>query len=777
MADDNLRPAIRAGNDELGRLRWPIVAAVALFGVVWLVFCWPWISAEVTIPWDAKAHFAPQVQFMAASFGRGEWPFWNPYAFSGHPQIADPQSMIFSPPMLLLAVVNHAPSLWAIDLAVLFMLFVAGLGVIWLANDLGWHWVGALIAAVGFAFGAAMAWRLQHFGQVFSLAYFPFVLILLRRALEKKSIVYGIAASIIAAILVLGRDQVALLGIYLLVLYVLWHFAQTGWHLSSIARTLPALFFGGAVGLALVALPILMTVQLAAQSNRPSIDYLGAAAGSLHPALLVTSVIPHLFGSAGEMERFWGPPSFTWEDTGLFIAQNMGVVYLGALPILLIALGLMRGVLFAREVRYFTIAFVVVLAYALGWYLPVFRLAYDFLPGIDLYRRPADAVFLIGGLGAVLAGYVAHRLMSDNAWKPQRWQLAGAIAIPLAAFGLAVAFALQFDRLGQAVPAIVRALGCFGVAAACLLGTLWLKPIRPVLAGLLMIVPFALDVAWNNGPNGASALPMRALAMLETNRPNELIRRLKVLVAAGQSETDRPRVELAGLGFHWPNASLSHTLENTLGYNPVRLQDYSRAVGAGDTVGLPDQRKFTPLFPGYRSQLAKLLGLRYVATNVPVENIDTTLKPGDLDPVARTPQGFIYEIPEAYSRVVFATSARRVSFREIVATGQWPDADLRSTVLLEGDVPVLAPSQPGPARILRYENTEVVVEVRSAAGGWLVLNDIWHPWWEVTVDDEPAEILRANVLFRAVRVGGGRHIVRFAFRPIRGAVSEFFGSQ
>ena len=80
--------------------------------------------------------------------GRGEYPFWNPYAFAGHPQIADPQSMIFSPPMLALSFVNHSPSLWAIDIAVLAMLLVAGLGVMWLAYDLEWHWAGALVAAI-----------------------------------------------------------------------------------------------------------------------------------------------------------------------------------------------------------------------------------------------------------------------------------------------------------------------------------------------------------------------------------------------------------------------------------------------------------------------------------------------------------------------------------------------------------------------------------------------------------------------------------------------------
>ncbi len=102
-----------------------------------------------------------------------------------------------------------------------------------------------------------------------------------------------------------------------------------------------------------------------------------------------------------------------------------------------------------------------------------------------------------------------------------------------------------------------------------------------------------------------------------------------------RSDTRRDRIELAGLGFHWPNASLTHGLENTLGYNPVRLGLYSAATGAEDTVSLPDQRKFSPLFPSYRSTLANLLGLRFIATGAPIETMDRTLKPGD--PAARRP--------------------------------------------------------------------------------------------------------------------------------------------
>jgi hypothetical protein len=194
------------------------------------------------------------------------------------------------------------------------------------------------------------------------------------------------------------------------------------------------------------------------------------------------------------------------------------------------------------------------------------------------------------------------------------------------------------------------------------------------------------------------------------------------------------------------------------------------------------QRPFAPLFPSYRSTMANLCGVRFIATGVPVEQIDTSLHAGDLTFIARTEDAYVYENPRALPRVMVVPDYQIGDFNDLIRDG-WPNAiDPRRTVLLER--PPAALPRPAPAlpaernagassvRILRYANTEVDIEANAPNGGFLVLNDAWHPWWRAAVDGRPAEILKANVLFRAVLLSPGTHHVRFAFEPLRGAWEE-----
>lgn len=760
--------------------RWPLASVFLIVAIGWLALCWPWLSGAVTIPWDAKAHFHPQLQFLADAWHKGLSSFWTPYVFSGSPQIADPQSLIFSPPFALIAALNPIPDFRWSDGAVLATLLVGALSIMLVFRDRGWHPAGAVVAALSFAFGAAAAWRIQHVGQVLSLGYFAITLFLLSRALERGSVFYGFAAGVVSGFMVLGRDQVALIGVYVLAFLVVAAIlmARSPWR--ALRSSLPPLM-AGTLGAVLVAtVPILLTAFIAQESNRPVIDLAGAGKGSLHPAALLTGLIANLYGAAGPLANFWGAPSPAWEarfgPLDLYLARNMSQLYLGLLPMgLILTVGLVRGALWRREIVALTLAALIVLVYALGRYTPGFRLLFE-LPGVNFYRRPADALFILGALLAIIGGYLTHLVMSGTAPRGRWWQITIEVLIFAGLFGLAGWLAWTIGRVPVAVSAGIVALLCGILTLGALVAAHGLARRGSRLAATIVLAAMmVVDLSVNNGPSESTALPPQRYDVLRRDSTNETIALLKRETARTAAPDRRDRIELAGIDFHWPNASLVHQLDNTLGYNPLRLGLYTKATGAGDHVAQPDQRTFSALMPGYRSLLADMLGLRFIATGVPVEQIDPKLKPGDLRQIARTADAYVYENPRALPRALLVTQAQTVDFDTILATGQWPqNFDPRQTVLLDRDAPAIAPGPAGSGMVAirDYGTTTVSLDVDAPRGGYLVLNDVWHHWWHVEVNGQPAELLRANVLFRAVTVPPGRSSIRFVFRPLDGLMRD-----
>ena len=283
-------------------------------------------------------------------------------------------------------------------------------------RDQGWHWAGALVAALAFCYGASMAWRIQHIGQVLSLAYLPIAMLCLDRALARRSIVYGAAAGVAAACIVLGRDQVALLVVYLL---------DRRSSPGASSSTEPAgrrrarqprcrcrrarrrclrchrraraadRAAGRRIQPALHRLhrrrPRLAASGPAAHARRAGgVRRLGPHGGLLGPAELRLAGHRHLprpeHGPALHRRHPAAPA-----DPGGAARPACGRARSASSPSPPASRCSTRSAGTRRSSACF----------------------YELLPGVSLYRRPADATFLIGALAAILAGYSTHRLFSE----------------------------------------------------------------------------------------------------------------------------------------------------------------------------------------------------------------------------------------------------------------------------------------------------------------------------------------------------------------------------
>src|SRR5450631_2594480 len=187
-----------------------------------------WLLTGTVVPWDSKNHFYAMFRFLGDALHNGEIPFWNPYIFGGHPAIADPQSLIFTPSMLIFALIAPDASMQLFDAVILAHLFIGGVCILGLLRRWRWHPAGALLSAIIFVLGGAASSRLQHTGIIISYSFFPAALWCLDIALERCSYRYAVAFSLCGSLMALGRDQVAFLLCAVLIGYTVFTAAQSG---------------------------------------------------------------------------------------------------------------------------------------------------------------------------------------------------------------------------------------------------------------------------------------------------------------------------------------------------------------------------------------------------------------------------------------------------------------------------------------------------------------------------------------------------------------------
>jgi len=324
----------------------------------------------------------------------GRLGLWNPYLFCGLPALGTFTSCPFYPLTWLFVVL---PAAWAFTYQYVLNDWLAGLWTYWAARRMGLRRIGALFAGLVFM-GCGHVVTLAHAGHLqkfAAIAWVPLAFGCATAAMKERRWRFWIGCGVaMAAQLLASHIQIAYYTVLFLLPWALW--LAVG---QPTGKRIAAARFGiGGIALALLvagglsAAQMLPAIETTPLTNRgPGMAFKDVADTSYPPLEFIEYLLPSFLGDSAS-----GPQAY-WGEWGERIVTD----YMGLLPVALLLFALAAG---RRRDHWFWLAVILVTGIlAAGRFTPVFRLAFDWLPGLNRFRSPGTIMVFIAWPAAILA--------------------------------------------------------------------------------------------------------------------------------------------------------------------------------------------------------------------------------------------------------------------------------------------------------------------------------------------------------------------------------------
>jgi hypothetical protein len=705
---------------------------------------------------DFGSAFYPLRELAARELGEGRFPSWNPYVLEGTFQLP----ATYPTDILLALWPSPAFASWLLTLH----LPLAALAAYWLARELGARRAGAFVAGAVYALGGLALSSVNLYVFLQALALAPLVAGLLRRtALSGGRAVAAAAASVAVSLTTLAVEfvgQACLLGT---VLGLLVRPTRSG-----AARLAGALALGATLG----ALPLAVTLGLLPDTTR-GVGFAApeSMANAVHPAVLLQTLVPGLFGTpSAPLEAWWGGRFFTM-GLPYFLTLYLGPTVL--------SLALVGGSGLPRRERIALVALAAAgLWYALGASFGLAPLVAR-LPFASAFRFPAKALltpFLVTALAAGLGGDRLAR--GRDGWRSFAVALgAMAAAIVLLATLVAAGPAPLLSWSGvdpaqwpQVAGTVLRdAFGVLGFAALAGLVALAVgrRRARPSVAAagiaLLAVADLARAGAGVNPQVAPSFFdPLPELAALKLARPDG---GRTFSFPVGRSASFRSSVSHG----HGPRTLAAFFVSRQALGPYSNVLDRVEMPETSDLTGFsprPPELTLESLEPG---RVGRLLPWLRNAAVVRVLSLDELAHP-DLEPLAEVPLGppglrlHAYHLSGSWARSYVACRVVTARSREAALARPYAEGfDPARDVALEG--PAHASCTAGRAERRESVPGRERHRVEVDGEGWLVSRQSHARGWAARVDGRETPVRRANGKHLAVAVPAGRHDVELLYRP------------
>ena len=764
------------------RRLWPLlVVALSLVPIAGL-----FTTTKIFFIRDLSFFFWSRHLWLRDTLFAGRAPWWDPFVASGQSAIADALNQLLMP---VTVAIRLLPSdVVSFNLWVALPLPIAGLGTFYFLRQR----VPAAAAALGacvFALSGPVVSMLNTPNLAWSVAVMPWVFAAVAWRSPGGASRRFVAIALLFGLQALCGEPVTWAATGALVTaYAIFRLKADTTPSNSLVsafRRNMTVFAALAAGTLLAAAQLVPTALAGMRAHRAALatpDF-----WSLHPLALWEVVTPDVFGNY--YDAFLA-------DLPWMGALNFGrdpffySLYLGPFVVLLALVGVATRL--RRNVFWAGVAIVFVIA-ALGGYTPLYPLLRKLVPPLMYFRFPVKyIVFAVFACAVLVAeGWAALPDPDDRGRHGTPAVAAGltvvavlglvlsiaALVIPdlttRVAHWLAVSTHLKDPALGAAFlarvapPLLVRLFAL--LLGGCAL--VWFSRQRPDRAAAILFVVTCADLAVTNARLNlttelaklappawytASAGPQRVYiggrvrGHMNTGDPDATTS----WEIPAETTAIEGRMELNG---ELPMAPSGFRVREALSYDLPYLWpfEYEAVVKQFERAGPAARHAFLRRSGVRRCVLPTSESRQFhVVAEVPGWN----MRVFDCDPGA--------------TRVFIATE---VGISRDPDDFAWQrdalfDPALADTVVR---IPALPPPVAGRAgapeppalRIVEDGSTRVVIEAALREPGLLVLRDSFDPSWVAEVDGEPAQIARANSLYRAVSLPAGRHVIRFSYRP------------
>lgn len=547
-----------------------------------------------------------------------------------------------------------------------------------------------------------------------------------------------------------------------------------------------AIFLGSAVlGAGIASVQMIPAAKYVTESSRRITTTVGAtpeerlayaSSWSFHPEEVAALVVPEFVGNTAAAAD-WARGTY-WGRNALKLNHE----YLGVTVLALALFGFCGRR--RRGLRWFmAVMSVTWLLFALGTHTPVWRIFYEVVPGISIFRVPAISAFLVSfgvttlfalGVDDLVRGSVSpgkflrdrrgHALLGFTGLLllGLLLQSSGALGSMWTAMLYSDASERSLAAFAAAAPHITRGFGIALLLAVLATGLVWLMmegkaPLTAALAALTLLV--ALDL-WRIDRPFISTLDFHAWAAPDNNtRFLEHRRNVGPPFRVADLRRSDQDVDLAMYG-----------LDLMAGHHPNDLARYRRLLGL-EGSGAAGANTRHP-------NILRMMNVKYLVW--PQEIAGRPPYPG-AQALSSAPGGRGVEAVYAYPGLDRAWVADEV----IVLDDDAALARILSQDFDPGREAILAQQSAqaatggggaqgaGPVTWELFEPDHRRLHVTTGSPGLLVVSENWFPGWVAEVNGEPATVHRANLTLQAVEIpAAGSHTVtlRFTAPTVRSAL-------